>query len=261
MEIIDHIRNLPALAPEEIHVWGVHVPDMLDRLDRLLLVLNEHEREKAARFRRESDRLSSIAARGALRVLLGGYAGIPASEIRFTYSENGKPFLVPQTSRLPCPEGHGRRDACDTQERRKDAGGTIAFNVSHSGDWVVIAIGRDREIGVDIEAIKPEMDVRAIAKRYFLPAECAEISASENPGPLFFQRWARKEAFVKASGSTLFSELNRTPVPLEDGAERNGWFFHYLEAGSRHASAVVTDRPLKAMPCYDFTKMAWDGME
>ena len=234
MEIIDHIRNLPALAPEEIHVWGVHVPDMLDRMDRLFHVLNEQEREKAGRFRRESDRYSSIAARGGLRILLGGYGKRPADEILFAYSENGKPHME---------------------------NSSISFNVSHSGDWVVIAVGRDREIGVDIELIKPEMEVGSIAKRYYLPEEFAALETAENPQVMFFRQWVRKEAYVKASGSTLFSELSRMPVPMDDGAERDGWYFHHLEAGSRYAAAVATDKPIKAMPCYDFTKMAWDGVE
>lgn len=231
MEIIDHIRNLPRLEPSAIHIWGVHVPSMLDRLDALKALLNDREREKAARFRREADRHSSIAARGALRVLLSGYAGLSPSEIEFTYSENGKP---------------------------RTAETNVAFNVSHSGEWVVIAIGRDRAIGVDIEQIKRDMDVLSIAGRYYAPDERAAIEESEDSHATFFQLWARKEAYVKACGSTLFTELKRISVPLVDGAVKDGWFFHYLEAGSKYAAAVVTDKPLGHMPCYDFGGLNWE---
>jgi phosphopantetheinyl transferase len=64
--------------------------------------------------------------------------------------------------------------------------------------------------------------------------------------------WARKEAYVKACGSTLFSELKRMSVPIEASAEKDGWFFHRLEAGSKYAAAVVSNKPVAQLPCYNF---------
>ncbi len=232
METIDHIRSLPALAPDAIHIWGVHVPGTLDQLDAFAAVLTDREREKAARFRRLADRQSSIAARGALRILLSGYTGLPARDIQFSYSDNGKPSI---------------------------AGANAAFNVSHSGDWVVLAMGCERAIGVDIERIKPELEIDPIAGRYFSADEQDYLEASDDRHAAFFRVWVRKEAYVKACGSTLFTELKRVSVPVEDGAEKDGWFFHGLEAGSQYAAAVVTDKPLGRMPCYDFGGLKWQN--
>jgi len=254
METIDDIRKLPELNTDAIHIWGVHVPDMLDRLDALHAVLSPKEQGKAARFHRDADRQSSIAARGALRVLLSGYTGVPASEIEFRYSENGKPHLVPQPARLPGGAEGCRRAAC----------GTVSFNVSHSGDWVVLAFGRNRNIGVDIEKIKWTADVLPIASRYFSTEEVALIENAADKHTVFFQLWARKEAYVKACGSTLFSELGSFSVPLGGEAlpevgEKDGWIFQRLEAGSKYASAVVTDKALSSVPCYDFGGLKWDS--
>jgi 4'-phosphopantetheinyl transferase len=232
METIDNICNLPPLEADTIQIWGVHIPDVLDRISTLQAQLSVRESAKAARYYREIDRQSSIVARGALRILLAGYTGIPASEIEFGYCENGKPHLV------------------DSE---------VTFNVSHSADWVVLAMGCSRAIGVDIERIKRSMDVNAIARRYYSPQELEWLKASDDQPTAFFQLWARKEAYVKACGSTLFSELKRVSVPMEDGAAKNGWFFHYLEAGSKYAAAVVTDKPLADMPCYDFGGLKWDS--
>lgn len=278
MESIDHIGNLPELAADTIHIWGVHVPTVLDRMDALHEVLCEAEREKASRFRREQDRSASIAARGALRILLSGYTGIPAVDLQFTYSENGKPSLVSpafnrhgvsQASRLPTGSEESRRDACDTKIGRRDACGkimgrrdacdTVAFNVSHSGDWVVLAFGRDRNVGVDVERIKWDMDVQSIAARYYSPEEQLAVEQAKDSHLLFFRIWARKEAYVKACGSTLFNELKRMSVPLEDGAEMDGWYFQRLEAGSNYAAAVVTDKPVDKIPCYDFGGLKWES--
>jgi 4'-phosphopantetheinyl transferase len=266
MEIMADIRELPVLGNDTIHIWGIHVPDLLDRVDALHCFLCRSEQEKAARFHRDADRHSSIAARGALRILLSGYTGIPAAEIQFQYSENGKPSLkpsassrplaepVPQAARLPGSAAGSRRAACDT----------VAFNVSHSGDWVVLAIGRDRKIGVDVEKIKSDLDVRGIAARFLAPEEIALIDKAEDPHSIFFQLWARKEAYVKACGSALFRELSSFSVPIENGklsevSSKDGWFFRRLEAGSKYAAAVVTDKALAHMPCYDFGGLKWDS--
>ncbi len=237
METIRDIRMLPELTDDSIHIWGVHVPDILDRIDALHGLLSVEEQEKAARFHRDADRQSSIAARGALRVLLSGYAGTPAAEIKFSYSENGKPHV---------------------------AHSWVDFNVSHSADWVVLAFGRDRNIGVDVEKIKPTADLLSIAARYFTPEEIALIENTDDTHTLFFQIWARKEAYVKACGSTLFAELGSFSVPivgeaLPEMGEKDGWFFHRLEAGSKYASAVVTDKKVARVPCYDFGGLKWDN--
>jgi phosphopantetheinyl transferase len=66
---------------------------------RLESVLSVYERDKAARFRRDADRSSSIAARGALRILLSGYTGMPAAEIEF--SIRARSFLSCGRARRP----------------------------------------------------------------------------------------------------------------------------------------------------------------
>jgi hypothetical protein len=46
-------------------------------------------------------------------------------------------------------------------------------------------------------------------------------------------------------------------VPEE--GESGGWIFRQLEAGSDYAAAVVTDRPLSTVTCYDFGGMTWEN--
>lgn len=233
MEIIDHISSLSALPEESIHVWGVHVPEVQDRTAELELILSMNEREKAFRFRRSADRVSSISARGALRMLLSGYTGVPASEITFSYTDNGKPYI-----------------------RNTD----IAFNISHSAEWALIAIGRGRKIGVDIEKVKRTMKLAPIVDRYFSLEEQSAILVADDPCALFFELWARKEAYVKACGSTLFSELKRMSVPMEAVAEKEGWFFYRVEADPQYAAAVVSDRSIEQLSCYSFAASFRSGL-
>lgn len=230
MESIAHIHDLPLLAKESVHIWGVHVPQISDQIDALYELLSTPEQKKAQRFHRKADRDLSIAARGALRVLLGGYTKRSPAALTFSLSENGKPHL---------------------------ANSHLAFNVSHSGEWAVIAMGRERSIGVDIEQIKPTKRISAVAKRFFTEEEQTALQEADDPAALFYPIWVRKEAYVKACGSTLFSELGRISVPLAEGAEQNGHFFYPLKAGSKYAAAVVSNRPIKALPCYNFSTLTW----
>jgi 4'-phosphopantetheinyl transferase len=140
MESITDIRELPRLDDETVHVWGVHLPDVIDRLDILYTRLCVEEREKADRFFREQDRQASIAARGALRMLLAGYTQRTPREIDIRYTDNGKPHV---------------------------AESDVDFNLSHSDEWVVLSFGRNRRIGVDLEKIRRDLDVQSIAARYF----------------------------------------------------------------------------------------------
>ena len=204
---------------------------MQHRLDEFYGVLDVGEREKADRFRRPVDRQMSLIARGALRTLLSEYSGIPANRIEFSYSENGKPFWAAPAS--------------DT---------AVAFNVSHSGDQILLAFGGGA-VGVDIERIRARKSIHAVAARYYTPKEIERIETATDPTALFFKIWTRKEAYVKACGSTLFSELNQITVPLEEGTEANGCFFYSPEVGPDYAAALAVCRPVRNMVYHRFDEM------
>lgn len=250
METIEQIDRIPPLGASGIHIWSAELPECTTKLQPLQNLLCEEELRKAARFRRPADRDTSILARGALRTLLSVYTGAPAAEIEFEYSKTGKPHLVSPASSRPCLEGQGLLEA----------GGTVSFNVSHSGGRVVLAFGLGRQVGVDVEQIRRNLDIMSIAERYFTAEETEIIKSAEDAHQMFFHHWARKEAYVKAAGSGLFRELSSFSVPVEDGG-KDGWFFHRLEAGSAYASAVVSDRPIKSVRCFDFGELRFENHE
>lgn len=231
MENATYFSDIPQLRDDAVHVWQIRVSDVLERINLLHAVLCDKEQAKAARFYHDADRHSSIAARGALRLLLSAYSGIPSQDIQFDYSETGKPFLV-----------------------STGAGKSLGFNVSHSGEWVVVAVGQKRSVGVDVEQIRRKVDVMEIASRYFTPEETARIKRSDDLHAHFFHYWSRKEAYIKAAGSALFRELSTFSVPDEDG-EKDGWFFYRLEAGPQYASALVSDQVISTLLCFDFCAM------
>lgn len=85
------------------------------------------------------------------------------------------------------------------------------FNISHSGKWVVCAVG-DRPIGVDIE--QTERGMQEVAKRYFSAAEQNYLQslANEKRSTAFIELWVLKESYMKATGLGLSQSLKDLQV-------------------------------------------------
>ena len=143
--------------------------------------LSAQERERAARFVRDEDRRRWIAARASVRTLLGAYVDADPRALRFAAGPHGKPALA-------------------------DAAGGLRFNVSHSGDTALIAVARDREVGVDVELPRRAVDHVAIARRVLTAAEAERIAAIEDPDErerAFLRAWVRWEAVLKCRGTGI----------------------------------------------------------
>lgn len=165
-----------SLDADAVHLWtGQFIPGVESGY---LSVLNSAEQKRMQRFVKVRDRLRYIWARGKLRHLLAEYLGKSAAAIQFEYESRGKPYL---------------------------AGHPVQFNISHSGDWLVIAITRDRAIGVDIEQIQAARSWLALAERFFRQSEARAIKTlpPHDQTRAFFKLWTRKEAVLKATGQGL----------------------------------------------------------
>ena len=220
-----------SLAHREAHVWLANLPLAFKHLDQLAGVLSSDERARAEKFHFAEHRERWQATRGILRTLLGRYAEAGANEIAFHYGAFGKPALLHPAS----------------------AG--LHFNASHAGDYAVFAITRAGETGVDIERVRNELPRHdEIARRYFAPGEQRQLFAlpeHERAGA-FFTLWTRKEAFVKARGTGLFSGLEKFEVSLREArvlsvadADRDSlnWWMAELPAVPDYAGAVVVQAP------------------
>ena len=216
-----------AIADDEIHVWKVDlsapVPDVR------LLSRDEHER--AARFHFERDRQHFKASRSALRIVLGRYLNLPAGSLEFAQTEYGKPFLTN-------PEAAG-----------------VLFNLSHSGEVAVIAVAREREVGVDVEFMRADFATSEVAEHFFSVAEIYTLSGLD-PNlrtQAFFNCWTRKEAYVKARGEGLSMPLDVFDVSLAPGvsaamldnrvdkSEPSRWIFQDLQISPDYAVALVVE--------------------
>lgn len=91
--------------------------------------------------------------------------------------------------------------------------------MAHSDGIGLLAVARGREIGVDIERIRPEAARDSVAEHFFAPAEVAALRALPDSlqAAAFFNCWTRKEAFLKAHGHGLSLPLDQFEVTLLPG--------------------------------------------
>jgi 4'-phosphopantetheinyl transferase len=177
----------------DVHVWRIGL-DVSDRQSACLLAtLATDEKARAEKFCMPGLARHYIAARGALRGILGRYLAMDPVDVAFAYEKNGKPVLA-----LPLARSGGLR-----------------FNISHAQGLALCVVTRDRAVGVDVESCQREVEMDSIAERFFSPHECA-LLRSVPPGQrreLFFRYWTCKEALVKATGLGL-SQLEETGIEL-----------------------------------------------
>ena len=136
------------------------------------MILTAEESTRAARVHFERDRAHWVAAHSALRSILAGYLNTPALDIVFTIGPHGKPGL---------------------------ANADLEFNLSHSGGWAMIAVCRKAPVGIDVEAIRENVDIGKLLAR------TGETNLPAG-GPALFQRWTERESRTKAAGSPLLQQ-------------------------------------------------------
>lgn len=72
------------------------------------------------------------------------------------------------------------------------------FNLSHSGDWILLAVG-ETPVGADIEEITKIR--QKVMENYFSQSEQDQVAKQGTDA--FFAIWTRKESYVKYTGEGM----------------------------------------------------------
>lgn len=220
----------PALAPDTIGVVLARVSAPPVAWDLLERTVAQEELDRAARFVHEVDARRHILGRGIVRLLLAPLLGIDATAICFTTSGLGKPLL---------DEGP-------------------SFSISHSGDYVLVALAAEGRLGADVEAVRALRNLPGLARTSFGADEYEHVMRlpeSERLLP-FFRTWTRKEAMLKALGCGLTGlgnisvsaapDVENALLRLDDPDENiDDWTIRPLAVGADAEAAVAWDRPLR----------------
>ncbi|HQV93618.1 MAG TPA: 4'-phosphopantetheinyl transferase superfamily protein [Anaerolineales bacterium] len=182
-------RNDPELQSSQVDVWRVRLDVKPDSIQQLRATLSVDEIARASRFHFDKDQHSYIVAHASLRDVLSRYLQFETHHLKFSVNQYGKPFL---------PEHD------------------IEFNLSHAGDFALIAVTRERQVGVDVELVRTDIEIESLASRFFSSSELSELMALSPEQRVlgFFNCWTRKEAYIKARGLGLSLPLESFDVSL-----------------------------------------------
>jgi 4'-phosphopantetheinyl transferase len=231
------------LAQDEVHVWRASLEVPSSYVALIGEILSSDERAKADRFVFEKHCQNFVVSHGFLRAILSRYLDCAPDELQFGCAEHGKPFLV----------GHHTR-------------ANLSFNLSHSGSVAIYGITRGRAIGVDLERIRPKIDIAEIARQFFSTSEssCLLSISSDARVNAFFDCWTRKEAFIKAKGAGLSLPLDQFDVTLSPGEparlletrwdknESLRWSLRVIDVATGYAAAFAVEG-------HDLAVKHWQG--
>lgn len=151
--------------------------------------ISSKRKNKIHKFRFDKDKIRCLLSSILLRYALVKHYNFKNEDIMIGYGLFGKPFLEKNDS--------------------------LHFNISHSGDWIVCAVGNGK-IGVDVEVIK-EMEMKQIS--YFFSRgeqEWLKSKKETQKMEMFYKLWTLKESYMKYIGTGLGYSLDRFSIELVD---------------------------------------------
>ncbi len=204
------------LKPDVVDVWTAPLDVTSDELNELVHRLSPSEQKRVGSLLEEKAVRQYVVSRAMQRQLLASYVGGLPSEISFGVVAMGKPTL----------------------SEPNDIG--LTFNTSHSGDLVIIAVTARRDVGVDVEQMRPVPRALQVAKRFFSNAEYEVLAAlpESEIDRAFLSIWVSREGTAKARGDSVWRGLaSWKNGELED--RRSDWTIEPLDLGDAFVGVVV----------------------
>lgn len=251
MVLIDN--PLAELSIDTAHIWVVDLADFWSEVNFFSQLLSPDEVARGDRFKFSHDQINFICTRGIARCILAKYLGYAPADLQFSYTEKGKPFFADHFNHL-----------------------NLNFNISHSKNLAVYGITQANLIGVDIEYLRTNLEMLALAKRFFSAQEYLAISnlSGNTQLNLFFRLWTCKEAYLKAVGlgiagggldRVVVNLAGRSPVLSYSHDNKNhqvldDWSLHELDIlsqvksqqQSQYVGAIALNRRQVNLQYFDF---------
>jgi 4'-phosphopantetheinyl transferase len=176
-------------------VWWAHPATATSGL---LNLLDDIEQSRYEGYRRDVDKQRFLTGRALIRGVAAAELGVSPKDVTIDAScfDCGKPHGKPKVDGLE-------------------------VSISHSGDWVALALTEVTPVGVDVEEVR-DAEVDGLAGIAFSPAELTifeQVPAADKKAA-FFTYWSRKEAVVKATGKGMSVAMSKLTLSGHDEPPR-----------------------------------------
>ena len=213
-------------------LWRVYIPDHLESVTSDYDLLLKEEQEKSQAYAREEDRIRYVLGKIYLKKLLASYLKTDPYNLEFKYSDQQKPIL----ENYPM----------------------VNFNISHSGDYIIIGFANKWSVGVDIELMTTHVDLYNMIINCMSSTEVSAILNSEMPRNMFYKYWTRKEALLKGIGIGLTDRLKDVNcsdglnlVPIEFSGFASSWKVWSFEMEDSYSVSLAHDSAIRVMRFYE----------
>ncbi|MEO8578403.1 MAG: 4'-phosphopantetheinyl transferase superfamily protein [Gemmatimonadales bacterium] len=204
------------LAPDVVDVWMAPLDVGEKKMDDFLQRLSPSEQKRVGALLEDKAVHQFVVSRAMQRQLLANYVGGLPSDISFGVVAMGKPTL----------------------SKPNEIG--LKFNTTHSGNLVIIAVTKDRDVGVDTEKIRPVPRALRVAKRFYSDHEYQMLAALPQAelDLAFLSIWVRREGTAKARGDSVWRGLaSWKNGALEESARE--WTVERIDLGPEFVGVVV----------------------
>lgn len=203
------MRKIYILDIKELHSTA--------RQEIIFAGLNLQRREKALRYKREEDRVRSMAAGALLQYGIWCWqqeqparqdSGVGCIWENVCWEQLAECFTGGVSSLKVIEGSHGKPYL---------EGLSVHFNLSHSGQIVICGIS-DQEIGVDVQ-MQEGTDHEKLWNRYFSEQDKGQLNgcqSQEEQEAMFYRLWAQKEAYGKLTGEGLAGKRGLKVSPLQE---------------------------------------------
>lgn len=209
-----------------VYIWRAFLPSILVYADDLHGYLDDGELAKSKRYHFEHDARRYVLSRALLKMLIGGIFNLEADTIQIIPGPNKKPII-------------------------KNSDASAHFNISHSGDWLLIAIA-STEIGIDIERTDRSHHFDDIIEHSFSEPEKNMLNASLEKLYGFYVLWTRKEAISKATSKGITDDYRRTTcldgvntIAASIIQSEKDWNLMSFEVDETHVATIAYPPPLE----------------
>ena len=228
------------MMSEIVEIWYGNITAEDAHYQAFWRILDDAEQAQAGKLKNALLHKRYVEVHGRLRNVLAKTLNQLPEKIRIKNAEHGKPYLADY------PE--------------------LAFNLSHSADRLMIAIGWNCQLGVDMEICKQRINLSGLVDKCFAEEEAAYWTKlpETQKNQEFYRFWTRKEAFVKATGRGIGLGLNHCVInpdnPIEflrvpgNWGNASAWHVLDIDLGEGICSALVTDKKFSVIRLMDFAE-------
>ncbi len=203
---------------ENCHIFKFNLKVYKDIESHYESILSKNELNKASLYLVKEDSERYILGKYYTRLLLASQLGTKPSEITFIEIGNKKP-----------------------------ATSSVNFNISHSGDLVLIALSNSA-IGIDVEFFNSNFDFEKLLPQCFKSSELLHINSVSD----FYVFWTRKEAIIKATGEGMVDDLNSIDCSQKTIVrQKKKFFLNSAYVDENHIYSIAYSKDVKNLIFWD----------